>query len=163
TGKPTGSADGVGSVQGLTNPGNWAINETISAPSLQRTYTPSTTTQTDGRGNQWRYDYDAHSYNTPETAPDAATTSYTHTSGTLMPASQTDANGHTTSYQYDARGNRIKVTDALGDVFTYTYEPTFNMMTSMTDPKGRVTTYEYDARGNRTRETDPLAQIRTWT
>jgi RHS repeat-associated protein len=148
----------------LSNPGNWATNATQLALNQLRVYTPSTTTNTDGRGNPWKYQYDSNGYLTQTTAPDGATTTYTYNPSTLQMATVTDANGHTTSYTYDSVGNRLTMTDALGHVTHYAYDATFNMMTSMTDPRGRVTTYTIDpANGNLTQEMDPLGQTRKWT
>jgi RHS repeat-associated protein len=147
----------------LSNPNNWATNSTQLALNQLRVYTPSTTTNTDGRGSSWQYQYDANGYVTKSTAPDATSMTYVYDPNTLMIATKTDANGHVTSYQYDSNGNLTRLTDALGHVTTYTYEPTFNQMTSMTDPRGRVTTWSYDANGNRVLETDPLSQTRHWT
>jgi RHS repeat-associated protein len=148
----------------LSNPVNWATNATQLALDQLRVYTPSTTTNTDGRGNVWKYQYDSNGYLLESIAPDSATTSYTYNPTTLELATMTDADGHTTSYTYDSMGNMLTMTDALGHVTTYTYDPTFNMMTSMTDPRGRVTTYTIDpANGNRTQETDPLGQSNHWT
>ena len=147
----------------LSNPNNWATDATQLAMNQLRVYVPSTTSNTDGRGNVWNYQYDSNGYLTETIAPDSATTTYSYDANTLMLASQTDANGNTTQYQYDAQGNMIQKIDALGHVTTYTYEPVFNMMTSMTDPRGRTTTYTYDAHGNRIQENDPLGQHHTWT
>lgn len=147
----------------LSNPNNWATDATQLAMNQLRVYLPSTTSNTDGRGNVWKYQYDANGYLSQTIAPDGATTAYTYDPNTLMLASQTDADGNTTQYQYDAQGNMIQKTDALSHVTTYTYEPVFNMMTSMTDPRGRTTNYTYDAHGNRTQETDPLGQNHSWT
>jgi RHS repeat-associated protein len=147
----------------LSNPGNWATNSGQLALSQLRVYTPATTTNTDGRGNLWRYQYDSNGYLTQTTAPDGATTKYTYDATTLQLASLTDADGNTTTYAYDSEGNRIKMTDALGHVTTYTFEPVFNNMTSMTDPLGRTTSYGYDGNGDRILETDPLSQTRSWT
>jgi RHS repeat-associated protein len=148
----------------LSNPNNWATDPSQLAMFQLRVYIPSTTSDTDGRGNVWKYPYDSNGYITQIIAPDGATTTYAYDPATLQLASVTDANGHITSYQYDAMGNQIKMTDALGHVTTYTYEPVFNMMTSMTDPRSRTTTYTIDpANGNRTQETDPLGQSRSWT
>ena len=147
----------------LSNPNGWATDATQLAMNQLRVYLPSTTTNTDGRGNVWKYEYDSNGYLSQTIAPDGATTTYSYDANTLMLASQTDANGNTTQYQYDAQGNLTQKADALGHVTTYTYEPVFNMMTSMTDPRGRATTYTYDAHGNRTQETDPLSQHHTWT
>jgi|GEM_PF-1592447 len=147
----------------LTNPNNWAVNQTNLTYSLRRQYVPSTTTSTDGNGNLWQYSYDINGYVTQTIAPDGSTTLYTYDPATLGISSLTDADGNTTTYQYDGNGNRIKLTDALGDVTTYTYDPVFNQMTSMTDPDGRVTTYTYDGHGNQIQETDPLGQTQSWT
>jgi RHS repeat-associated protein len=148
----------------LSNPGNWATNATSLAQNQLRVYTPATTTNTDGRGNLWKYEYDSNGYLTQTIAPDGSTTSYTYDPSTLQLATMTDANGHTTAYTYDAMGNPLTLTDALGHVTRYTYDSTFNQMTSMTDPRGRVTTFTIDpANGNRTQETDPLGQTNTWT
>jgi RHS repeat-associated protein len=148
----------------LSNSGNWATNPTSLAQNQLRVYTPATTTNTDGRGNKWTYQYDANGYLLRTIAPDASTTTYTYDPATLQLAAMTDADGHTTAYTYDAMGNMLSMTDALGHVTTYTYDPTFNQMTRMTDPRGRVTTYTIDpANGNRTQETDPLGQTNKWT
>jgi RHS repeat-associated protein len=147
----------------LTNPTNWAVNQTNQTYSLRHQYVPSTTTSTDGNGNLWRYSYDINGYITQTIAPDGSTTLYTYDPATLKISSMTDADGNTTTYQYDGSGNRIKMTDALGDVTTYTYDPVFNQMTSMTDPDGRVTTYTYDGHGNQISATDPIGQTQSWT
>jgi RHS repeat-associated protein len=147
----------------MSNPTNWSVNQTNVTYSLQRQYSPSTTSSTDGRGNTWQYSYDTNGYITQTTAPDGSTTRYSYDPATLNISSLTDANGNTTSYQYDANGNRISTTDALGDVTTWTYDPIFNEPTSMTDPLGRVTQWAYDANGNQISTTDPLLQTETWT
>jgi RHS repeat-associated protein len=161
---PTAVYDSTGTGPStLSNAGNWATNAADLAMFQERVYIPGTTTNTDGRGNIWTYQYDSNGYLVETTAPDGATTQYTYDSATLQVASKTDADGHTTTYQYDSEGNRIQMTDALGHVTTYTYEPVFNQMTSMTDPRGRTTTYSYDSHGNRILETDPLGQTNKWT
>jgi len=147
----------------LTNPTNWAVNQTNLTYSLRRQYVPSTTTSTDGKGNLWQYSYDSNGYITQTTAPDGSTTLYSYDPASRQISSMTDADGNTTTYQYDGNGNRIEMTDALGDVTTYTYDPVFNQMTSMTDPDGRVTTYTYDSHGNQIQATDPLGQTQSWT
>ena len=163
-GKPVRIRDGSGKViLNLSNPNNWAIDYRTLFLQTKRRYIPSTTTETDGQGNQWQYEYNREGYLTKVIAPDGCTTTYTYDPATLNIATETDANGNTTSYEYDALGNRIKVTDALGNVTTYTYEPTFSQMTSMLDPNGQLTTYDYDANGNRILETDPLSYTREWT
>jgi RHS repeat-associated protein len=147
----------------FSNPNNWSTDPTQLAMNQLRVYNPSTTTNTDGRGNKWQYTYDSNGYLTQTSAPDSTTIIYTYDPATLQTASVIDADGHTTSSQYDSLGNRTQLKDALGHVTKYTYEPVFNMLTSMTDPLGRVTKYSYDGHGNRIKETDPLGQTRTWT
>ncbi len=148
----------------LSNPNNWATDPTQLAQNQLRVYLPSTTTNTDGRGNQWKYQYDANGYLLQETDPDGSITKYTYDPATLQLASMTDANGHTTNYVYNSEGDLTQKTDALGHVTKYTYDPAFNIMTSMTDPLGRVTTYTIDpANGNETSETDPLGFSSHWT
>ncbi len=148
----------------LMNPGNWATDPTQRSLFQSRVYVPAATTNIDGRGNAWQYQYDANGYITKMIAPDSTTTTYTYDPATLQVATITDANAHTNTNQYDSMGNRIQTTDALGHTTTYTYEPVYNMMTSMTDPRGRLTTYTIDpANGDRLQETDPLGQTRKWT
>jgi RHS repeat-associated protein len=162
--EPVAIQDGAGAnLFSLTNPQNWATDFNALALNILRVYIPTTTSQTDGRGNVWTHDYESHGYITRVIAPDGATTIYSYDPVTLMLASKTDANSHITSYEYDALGNLTKITDALGHITRYTYEPVFSQLTSMIDPNGRVTTYQYDSRGNRTREIDPLGQTREWT
>ncbi|MDN3514597.1 MAG: hypothetical protein NG747_09365 [Candidatus Brocadia sp.] len=162
--EPVAVKDSAGaSRSNFANDNNWATDANELAMNQLRVYLPSTTRNTDGRGNVWKYEYDSRGYITGIIAPDDAATRYTYDPTTLRVGTITDANNRTTTYEYDALGNRTKVTDHLGHVTTFTYEPTFSMMTSMTDPKNRVTTFEYDAFGNRMKETDPLIQTREWT
>jgi RHS repeat-associated protein len=164
--EPTGFTDGTGAPYfSMSNPNNWATDQTQLAMNQLRQYVPFTTSKTDGRGNVWKYSYDLHGYVTSMVAPDGATWTYTYDPTTLMPASQTDPNGNTTSYKYDTQGNLVQKTDAspFGFVTAYTYEPVFNQTTSMTDPNGRTTTYTYDSRGNRLSATDPLGGVERWT
>jgi YD repeat-containing protein len=154
----------------MTNSSGWATNLTDLYRNKQRSYVPSTTTLTDGRGNQWLYDYDKDGLITRITAPDGATTTYTYDPATLSMATETDANGNTTSYEYDSRNNLTKETDALGNVTLYEYDPVFNQMTKMTKYRGAtvvhsVTEYQYDAHGNRikeTRDVGSLNLVREW-
>ena len=76
--EPTAVNDSSNTSPGtLSNPGNWATNATALAANLTRTYTPATTTETDGRGNKWQYQYDSNGYLLQQTAPDGSTISYT--------------------------------------------------------------------------------------
>jgi RHS repeat-associated protein len=164
SGKPVSIIDGAGAaLLRLSNPVNWAIDATALARDLLRTYRPSTTTLVDGRGNVWKYDYDARGYVTRIVAPDSAQTTFTYDSATLRLASTTDANGHVTRYAYDTRGNLTELVDALGNRSAYAYEPTFSMRTQATDANGHVTRYEYDSRGNRVREVDAIGNSGRWT
>ena len=147
----------------LSSSSNWGLDTNQTTQLLQRTYLPATTTNADGRGNQWKYGSDGNGFVTQAIAPDGATTKYTYDAATLQVASMTDANGNTTAYAYDAIGNRTKTTDALGHVTSYTYEPVFSMLTSMADARGRVTQYSYDSHGNRILKTDALGQTHKWT
>src|SRR5262249_23127557 len=71
--EPTSVNDGHGDASAhLSNPGNWATNSTQLAMNQTRMYIPATTTNTDGRGNVWRYDYDTNGYVTRVVAPDGA-------------------------------------------------------------------------------------------
>ena len=103
---------------------------------MMRVYIPSTTTRTDGRGNNWIYTYDSNGHPLTVTAPDGATKTYTYDPATLQIASITDANLHTTSFVYDSEGNMTQRTDAMDNVTTYTYDPTFNQMTQHDRPPG---------------------------
>ena len=161
---PATDRDATGAtIYSLSNSSTWATDATQLAMNLMRMYTPSTTTQVDGRGHSWTYAYDTHGYPTSIVAPDGSTTTYAYDPTTLRLSSSTDADGHTTSFTYDSQGNELTVTDALGHTTTYTYEPVFNQVTSMTDPNGRTTTYTYDGHGNRVGETDPLGGTQNWT
>jgi RHS repeat-associated protein len=162
--KPWAVMDGNGQAWfDLLNTNNWAVNRTVLAYSMHRTYLASTITNIDGNGNAWRYQYDTNGYVTRATDPDGATTSYTYDPLSRTLVTKTNADGAVTSYQYDSQGNRTNLTDALGNVTSYTYDPVFNQLTSLTDPNGRTTVYQYDSRGNETNEIDPLLQTRTWT
>ena len=164
TGHPVGILDGNGDVVfRLTNGTGWATNLYDLFLYKQRTYVPSVTTRTDGRGKKWEYHYNKDGLLTKVVTPDNYITTYEYDPITLNLASETDCNGNTTSYEYDAMGNRTKVTDALGNETVYTYDPTFNLVTSMTDPDGDVTIYEYDTSGNLIKETDALGNVSTYT
>ena len=161
--RPVAIKDGAGGAYfKLSNTSNWAYDRTVPRGNPV-VYTPSTTTKTDGRGQTWKYSYDANGKITDVTAPDGTKKRYIYDAGTLLMGTQTDANGNATKSSFDAMGNPIKKVDALGNVTLMTYEPVFNMMTSMTDSNGRITRYAYDARGNRVSETDALNQVRRWT
>ena len=150
-------------VYALSNTSNWATDPNQLNQNALRVYIPSTTSETDGRGNIWQYKYDSNGFPLTVTAPDGATTTYTYDPNTLEASTMTDANGHTTSFQYDSEGNLVQKTDANGNVTQFTYDSTFNQMLSMTDPQGRITTYTLDSHGNRISETDPLNGSRSWS
>ncbi|MGY6276992.1 RHS repeat-associated core domain-containing protein [Methylomonas sp. MgM2] len=159
-GHPIAVTDQAGDpVLSLANPDDWATNATDLALYKLRTYIPSVTTHTDGRGNQWQYSYNSDGQITKIVAPDGAATTYAYDPATLNMASMTDANGHTTQYEYDGFGNLIKQTDANGNEIRYEYNNPFNFVTHMAyfgngaNTPHSVTTYEYDALGNRIRET----------
>lgn len=168
---PAGITDGDDdSMFTLSNPVNWATDSSVLSRQQLREYIPSTTTVTDGRGNNWQYEYDKHGYITKIIAPDAATPHFIYDPVSLLLASQTDANGNTTNFEYDQHGNLVKQTDAMLNITTFEYAnpasftpPLFDRISKHTDANGRVTTYEYDTAGNRTKETDPLAGVRSWT
>lgn len=164
TGHPVGIRDGNGNrLFSLSNSSGWETSSYDLFREKQRTYTPSVTTRTDGRGNQWQYHYNEDGFITKIVAPDGVTTIYSYDPVTLNLETETDCKGNTTSYEYDSKGNRTKVTDALGNETAYTYDPTYCLVTSMTDPDGDVTTYEYDASGDLIKETDPLGNATTYT
>jgi RHS repeat-associated protein len=166
-GKPVSAVDGNGKkFFALSNPLNWATDATTLAAVQMREYLPSTTTETDGRGNLWKYEYDKHGYLTKKIASDGARTTHVYDPATLKLASETDANIHTTRYEYDVLGNRTKVTDHLGNETRYEYEPVFSNVTRITYPNGSITQYQYDAVGNRSKETRDvggLNLVREWT
>lgn len=162
--KPWAALDGNGQTWfSMLNPSNWAVDRYTLAYSLRRVYIPSITTNTDGNGDIWRYQYDTNGYITELIAPDGAVSSYGYDSSTRLLAVVTNADGAVTRYQYDAMGNRTNMTDALGNVTSYTYDPVFNQITSMMDSSGRVTIYEYDGHGNRIAEINPLNETNFWT
>jgi RHS repeat-associated protein len=146
-----------------SNPTNWSVDRNQLAFTLRRIFNPSTTTNIDGNGNTWRYQYDANGSVTGILYPDGNTSTYSYDPSTRLMISQTDPNGNTTSYRYDAEGNRTNSTDALGNVTTYTYEPNFNQLTGITDPNGHTTSYQYDSHGNKTNEIDPLGKTLRFT
>lgn len=162
--RPFAIADSLGQAWfDQSNPTNWSVNRNDLAYYLRRIFIPSTTTNVDGNGNTWRYQYDTNGFVNEIFYPDGNTSTYTYDPTTRLLISQTDANGNTTTYKYDAEGNRTNSTDALGFVTAYTYEPTFNQLTSVTDPNGHTTTYQYDSHGNKTDEIDPLNLTNRWT
>lgn len=162
--KPWAALDGNGQTWfSMYNPTNWAVDRYLLAYSLRRVYIPSTTTNIDGNGNVWQYQYDTNGYITELTAPDGSASSYEYDPCTRQLITITNSDGAVTRYQYDDMGNRTNVTDALGNVSTYTYDPVFNQITSTTDPNGRTTTYQYDSHGNRITEIDPLSETNRWT
>lgn len=158
-GHPVSITDQAGNtVLKLANAGDWATNATDLAVSQLLTYTPSLTTVTDGRGNQWQYAYNSDGQIIKKIAPDNATAAYTYDAATLNMASMTDANNHATQYQYDTFGNLLQQTDANGNQTRYAYNNPFNFVTQMSSYASgastphSVTTYSYDSYGNRLQE-----------
>jgi RHS repeat-associated protein len=155
--RPFAIADSLGQAWfAQYNPTNWSVDRNALAFSLRRIFVPTTTTNIDGNGNVWRYQYDTNGFVTEIFYPDGNTSTYRYDGSTRLLTSQTDPNGNSTTYRYNASGDRTNVTDALGNSTRYTYDPTFHQLTTMTDPNGRTTTYQYDAHGNKTNEIDPL-------
>ncbi len=73
--EPVAVKDSKGTARAtLSNPNNWATDATQLAMNQLRVYLPSTTSNTDGRGNVWKYQYDSNGYLTQTIAPDGATT-----------------------------------------------------------------------------------------
>ncbi|MGA1842502.1 MAG: RHS repeat-associated core domain-containing protein [bacterium] len=160
TGHPIGIRDGNGNrLFSLNNSSGWETGTYDLFRTKQRTYIPSITTRTDGRGNQWQYHYNEDGFITKIIAPDGTATIYTYDPVTLNIETETDCKGNTTSYKYDSKGNRTKAIDTLGNETAYTNDPTYSLVTSITDPDGDVTTYEYDASGNLIKETNPLGNV----
>lgn len=154
--------DGAGKVvMSQTNPSDWATNSTNLSINKLRTYIPATTTRTDGRGNVWKYSYNADGQLVKTLAPDNTSTTYTYDPATWNLASMTDANDHRTEYTYDANGNLLKErhyvvyppTDPSQYFDTdYQYEPTYHHISQILYSNGATTQYAYDAQGNRIQE-----------
>lgn len=170
SGHPIEVIDHAGqSVLKLSNPVNWATNSSDLTVQKLRTYIPSVTTLTDGRGNQWQYFYNADGQITKKVAPDNATTTYTYDPSTLNMASMTDANGHTTLYEYDGFGNLAKQIVANGNEVRYEYDNPFNYVSQVAYfasgalTSHSVTRYEYDAFGNRIKQTRDVGGLELQT
>lgn len=167
--KPVGAKDGLGNnMFNLSNPVNWATDPGALANQQMLVYIPSTTTNADGRGNNWQYEYDEHGYITRAVAPDGSETKFTYDPATLMLALKTDANNHTTSYEYDALGNLTDMTDALlyETVYEYNNPDCPDKGTRITYPNGSITEYQYDAACNRiqeVRDVGGLNIVTQWT
>lgn len=110
-------------------------------------YLWSTVHVTNGRGEIYKYNFDAKLFLQSVTDP------YNH-----MERSINDANGNILNYfdkmgnqstfTYDASGNKTSIFDPLGNRTSISYELVYNQPTSITDANGNVTTYSYDAKGN---------------
>jgi RHS repeat-associated protein len=169
--KPVSIKDATGAtLLTLSNPTNWAIDDTALAIRMAREYVSSTTTHIDGRGNVWKYDYDKNGYVThivpPPVTPrdNGGETFYEYDPVTLFVSKVKDARDNTTEFRYDSMGNLMEKKDALGNVTSYTYDPVFNQRTSMTDANNRTTIYTIDpANGNVLEKTDPTQHVRAWT
>jgi len=162
--KPVSIKDGNGrTLFSLTNTSNWDVDVLDLLRKQARTYIPSTTTLTDGKGDKWQYEYDENGYLIRVIAPSGDVTHYAYDPAMLNVTSYQDPNGKITRYEYDTNGNMTKMTDALGHDTRYTYELLFHNLTSMTDANDHVTAWQCDSRGNNIRETDCLGRTREWT
>ncbi|WP_168121766.1 hypothetical protein [Paenibacillus sp. HB172176] len=100
------------------------------------------TKETDARGNEVRYAYDALKQLT------SVTRSY----------GDEDVSR---TYAYDENGNRISETDERGYVTSYVYDA-MNRVLSVTDPEGGQLAYAYDLAGNKLSETNALGHAMSY-
>jgi RHS repeat-associated protein len=138
-------------------------------------------TETDGRGNTSRYEYDAYGNVIKQVAPSPLgyTTSRTFNATNDL-LTETDARGNTTTNVYatstdaDYQAGQLKtVTDRENGVTTFKYWTTTSsptppatnvgLLKSVTDQRSKATAYDYDASGNLTKVTSPLGLKTTFT
>ncbi|MGH2918842.1 MAG: RHS repeat-associated core domain-containing protein, partial [Solirubrobacteraceae bacterium] len=119
-------------------------------------YTSSSSTVTDPRGNQTRYEQTnglttkvVRAVGTPQ---QSTVEMVRDASGNVT--RRTDPNGQVTTLTYDAQGSPTRITDPLGRVTTMTYTAA-NDVKTITDPDA-TTTLDYDAHGNLTSVSRPL-------
>ena len=176
--KATGTVDGFGDVQSVTDPLKHKTAYTYDADRNE-------VTTTDALGHTTTYIYDLANEQTQVKRPGGTllTTDY-NPDGTVLDqkngarhaietytydslarvTSTTDADGNTTSFSYDPAGNRLSVQQPGGDCAaptptgcsSYTYDAD-NEVTSITYSDGttrNVTNITYDKDGNRTDMTD---------
>lgn len=121
-------------------------------------YTPSSTTVTDPRDHQTRYEITggliSRVIRAVGTAQESAVSMVRNASGNVT--QRTDPDGQVTRVEYDAGGNATKLTDPLDRVTTMTYSPA-NEIRTVTDPASVITTMTYDSTGNLKTVSRPLA------
>ena len=138
-------------------------------------------TQTNGRGNQWRFAYNADG-STSVFDPLNAETKYLHDTNFNMGrtvdrnsnnlnvlydevnnrAQISDLNNNYSSFVYDPRGNVISATNAALNSRQATYDSN-NNPTRVTDELGKTTQLAYDQKGNLTSVTNALSNASSTT
>jgi RHS repeat-associated protein len=138
-------------------------------------------TETDGRGNTWRYHYDAYGNLLKAVAPSPAGFTIERTfNSTNDVLTEKDGRGNTTSYAYatasdaaaDYQVGQLKtVTDRENGVstpkyWTSTSSPTpaaavVGQLKSSTDQRSKTTSFAYDTDGNLNQITSPLGRKTT--
>ena len=120
-------------------------------------YTPASTTVTDPRDHQTRYEITGgltsrvvHALGTPQ---ESAVSMVRNASGNVT--QRTDPDGQVTRVEYDPAGNATKLTDPLDRVTSMTYSPANDILT-VTDPASVTTTMTYDSHGNLKTVSRPL-------
>ena len=120
-------------------------------------YTPSSTTVTDPRDHQTRYEITggliSRVVRAVDTAQQSTVSMVRNASGNVT--QRTDPDGQVTRVEYDASGNATKLTDPLDRVTSMTYSPT-NEIRTVTDPASVTTTMTYDSHGNLKTVSRPL-------
>jgi RHS repeat-associated protein len=120
-------------------------------------YTPASTTVTDPRDHQTRYEITggliSRVIHAVGTAQESTVSMVRNTSGNVT--QRTDPDGQVTRVEYDAAGNATKLTDSLDRVTSMTYSPT-NAILTVTDPGSVTTTMNYDSTGNLETVSRPL-------
>ena len=129
-------------------------------------------TQTNGRGNQWRFAYNADG-STSVFDPLNAETKYLHDTNFNM-GRTVDRNSNNLNVLYDEVNNRAQMSDLNNNYSSFVYDPSGNVIsatnaalnsrqatydsnnnpTRVTDELGKSTQLAYDAKGNLTSITD---------
>lgn len=133
-------------------------------------------TETDGRGNTWRYEYDSIGNVVREVAPSPAGFTIERTfNSTNDLLTEKDGRNNTTTYTYstgadsatDYQVGQLKtVTDRESGVSTFKYWTTTSsptpaatavgLLKSSTDQRSKTTGFDYDSAGNLSKITSPL-------